>query len=445
MALEVIRSYVLFIAAPMFFVTVAVVSSQRSLLIPALYSVLMVSLMLYHSSEVTGHVKFSLDKNTAFVGDSLAAEVDLELSGPPGMVILSAPPASYLEASESSRYREGFDVENGRSSRFYFKGFAPLRRSWKYDVTLLKRGLYNFGRVNYVHIGVMHARSYERSEDGGLKLTVLPRYAIVRKKSWRLKPMLTVPRVTRNRVGPYSTEFVSVRKYMAGDPFKFINWKATARSSNSEIMVNEFEKEGLRNVVFVMDVHRWMRLGTPQKNPMELSMPLILSLTSAFLDHDYNVGLWTFPSTSTFIMPSSGQAQFHKILEAMLSLSFHAWEETDAGALLSFRRVASETNAHVVVISNLVSPEAVAELTETMLLDGLSTRSTVIDIIHTSVIVKRELQAEFPDVSMTSFVPDRQRIYALLPKGISVISWDPELQGMGVVIQKLMNSMGWYS
>ncbi len=35
-----------------------------------------------------------------------------------------------------------------------------------------------------------------------------------------------------------------MRNYVPGDPYKFINWKATARDPGGKVMVNEYEREG---------------------------------------------------------------------------------------------------------------------------------------------------------------------------------------------------------
>lgn len=82
---------------------------------------------------------------------------------------------------------------------------------------------------------------------------------------------------------------MDIREYVPGDPFKFINWKATARSIEGKLMVNNYEREGLRNVIFLADLGPWMRLGYPHENPLEFGASLILSLTKVLLRYGYNV------------------------------------------------------------------------------------------------------------------------------------------------------------
>lgn len=72
---------------------------------------------------------------------------------------------------------------------------------------------------------------------------------------------------------------------MPGDPYKFINWKATARDPGGKVMVNEYEREGgLRTTIILLDVGWWMRYGTAEDNPpLEYGVSLILSLSRYYL------------------------------------------------------------------------------------------------------------------------------------------------------------------
>ncbi len=370
----------------------------------------------------------------------------VEVNGPPGMIIVAMPPASYLQGQYSRKYRESFEVEKGTASRMFFKGFGPLKKDVELDVKALKRGIYNFGAINYAYHGLMSSDVREEARDSGLKLVVMPRYKLARKASWNIEPSSTSPRVTPNRLGPYSTNFVSVREYVTGDPFKFINWKATARSANGKILVNEFEREGLRNVIFVVDVGRWMRLGLSQENSLEKGIPLVLSLSKALLEYGYNVGLWTAPPTGVSVMPSSGQTQFQRILNALLQVSY--WEEKGIRMeeLFALRRVVAETNAMLIVITNLAESDVITSLCNTICIGNWTLgRTLIIDVIHTSIIVRKELEAEFPGLEIPSMAPDRRKIYSAIPKGARVISWDPEIRSIGEIMRETMGIVGWLS
>ncbi len=113
-----------------------------------------------------------------------------------------------------------------------------------------------------------------------------------------MRPREKAPRFSPSRLGSYSTEFWSVREYVAGYPYRFINWKATARNAGNKLMVNEYEREGgARTIALLMDGSLWMRYGSDIENPMEYGISLILSLSRVFLRYGYSVGLWIFPKS----------------------------------------------------------------------------------------------------------------------------------------------------
>ncbi|MFA4646725.1 DUF58 domain-containing protein [Pyrococcus kukulkanii] len=76
----------------------------------------------------------------------------------------------------------------------------------------------------------------------------------------RLEEIITpyITKGTKVTVGPLPSprlgeglEFHAVREYYPGDPMKYINWKATAKSGR--IMVNEYESERKVDVVVIVD------------------------------------------------------------------------------------------------------------------------------------------------------------------------------------------------
>ncbi|MDP7975403.1 MAG: DUF58 domain-containing protein [TACK group archaeon] len=235
---------------------------------------------------------------------------------------------------------------------------------------------------------------------------------------------------------------MSVREYQPGDPYKVINWRATARSARGKLMVNEFEREGLRNVIFILDVGPWMKLGISQENALEMAIPLVLSVSKLLLRYGYNVGLWTSPPTGTSVIPSSGSSQFYGMLEAALRVKEAEHGEMDAGDAARLRRVVLETRPYVIALSDLAAPEAARSLGATLVQAGVS-RGVVVDLVHTSLVLKRELEAEFGSVSLPSF--ERRRSYSALPKGLEVVAWDPEKHGMGYILAKLSPAMRWSS
>ncbi|WP_243676403.1 DUF58 domain-containing protein [Vulcanisaeta distributa] len=267
MVKEIVKSYYLLLAIPVFVAIIALIDTARELLMTIIFSVLMVFLALATDTKPAITMSIDLSKTRVFAGDDVEALVKVRVRGGGfGLVSIAMPPASY---GDSRRYREGFDVINGKAAQIIFKGFRDVDREFKFRIKALKRGgVYDFGRIRYTYHHLFGLRIIEDEVDEGIRLVVMPRYRVIRRGGvGRIKPSTVTPRVTPNRLGPHSTDFMDIREYVPGDPFKFINWKATARSIEGKLMVNNYEREGLRNVIFLVDLGPWMRLGYPHENP----------------------------------------------------------------------------------------------------------------------------------------------------------------------------------
>ncbi|WP_297498337.1 DUF58 domain-containing protein [Thermococcus sp.] len=119
---------------------------------------------------------------------------------------------------------------------------------------------------------------------------------------------------TRERLRPYSIrgaptiEFREVREYRPGDPLKVINWKATARFGRT--LVNEFEREGGRTVIIVLDVKALER----NAEAFEVTSALVSYLASK----DYTLGLYLL-GLGRLVPPMTGERAVRAILDEALN------------------------------------------------------------------------------------------------------------------------------
>ena len=446
MVKEIVRSYYLLLAIPVFVAIMAFITTAKELLMAVVFSALMVFLALATDTELSITVSADLSRTRVFAGDEIEAWVRVRVRGGLGLISIAMPPVSY---GDSRRYREGFEVVSGKAAQILFKGFRDVEREFKVRVKALRRGIYEFGRVKYTYHHLFGLRIIEGEFDEGVRLVVMPRYRIIRRGVGRIKPSTVTPRVTPNRLGPHSTDFMDIREYVPGDPFKFINWKATARSVEGKLMVNNYEREGLRNVIFLVDLGPWMRLGYPHENPLEFGASLILSLTKVLLRYGYNVGLWTIPPSDVYVMPSSGQTQFYRVLSALLRIE-HVEEPKYEFADPALVRVIMETKPILIVVTNIASKEVVNALR--MSLCGgskdskcrLLGRVLIIDISHGSVVMREKL-SDYEVTQCIGRVSTRGRLYRALPKGALVTPWDPGCENVGLAVARLMPRVRWLS
>ena len=67
-------------------------------------------------------------------------------------------------------------------------------------------------------------------------------------------------------------EFYGIREYVPGDEFRWIAWKASARTGMRRLFVKEFEEESSVNVFMVIDTHPSMFAGPPGSTIVEYVM-----------------------------------------------------------------------------------------------------------------------------------------------------------------------------
>ena len=107
-------------------------------------------------------------------------------------------------------------------------------------------------------------------------------------------------------------EFWGLRKYLPGDSWNRIDWKACARSG--ELHVREFLKDSAYNLLLICDVSRSMHFG----NKFGLAKDLTVSLAHAALRSNNPCGLLLFADkVLTWIPPSAAPRQFHRIVSAL--------------------------------------------------------------------------------------------------------------------------------
>lgn len=151
MVREITKSYYLLLAIPIFVAIMAIIATAKELLMAVIFSALMVFLALITDMKPVITMNIDLPRTRVFAGgDEVEARVRVRVKGGLGLVSIATPPASY---GDSRRYKEGFDVVNGKAAQIVFKGgFSDVEREFKFKVKALKRGgVYDFGRIRYTY------------------------------------------------------------------------------------------------------------------------------------------------------------------------------------------------------------------------------------------------------------------------------------------------------
>ena len=425
---EFSKTLLLLMLLPMIIATIAVLTTSKPYILSILFPLILLVVALGLGDKPTISITLNADKSVMYVGEELNIELNVKIHGGFGLLIIRAPPIP------DTSMAEGFELAKGNNVHVIFKGFSDVNRKFTYVLKAVKRGNYSLGGIDYVYY---NALGIHEPIKGFIKLEesvqVIPRIKIVRRVLGIVKPRQGLPRYSPSRLGPYSTEFRSVRNYVPGDPYKFINWKATARDPSHRVMVNEYEREGLRTTIILLDIGWWMRYGTAEDNPLEYGISLTLSLSRVLLRYGYNVGLWTIPMGPR-VIPSSGTAQYYRLLRELMfvrALPIKGYTMDPA-----LHRLIQETDPALIIVTN-VNRESIEKIIGVV--GQLPTRALIIDIVPDTVLM-RNLVSGLPCNQWV--IRDRVRLYRALPRNAKVITWDPTCEGVGSLIARVSTYLG---
>jgi uncharacterized protein (DUF58 family) len=229
-------------------------------------------------------------------------------------------------------------------------------------------------------------------------------------------------RVRRRGVG---NDFESLREYASGDPFRAIDWNATAR--RGKVMVAQYEVERSQQIVVAIDAGRLMspRLGDRRKLDYAVSAALTIAAV-AQLAAD-RVGLHAFAAeTLAAIAPRSGAQHIAALSDALADLEPRFEESDYERAALELRRRLSKRSL-IVVFTDLFDPIASSAVFGSLTL--LVPQHLVLVVLMNDAAIAAALATAPAGVSAvyraavaTSLAAERARAVALLRgRGIGVV------------------------
>ncbi|TRM89955.1 DUF58 domain-containing protein, partial [Sulfolobus sp. B1] len=206
---------------PIFMALVLVMTTSKWYIIAILFPLFIIFLALNLDERPLIHISVSVEKNVIYVGDELKVKVNVNLEKGFGLIIFRSPPIPKTQMAE------GFELVKGTNVHVIFKGFKRVNKDFEYTLKALKRGVYPLDKVEYTFYHPFGAHEIIKdSINIKEEVKVLPKIKIIYRIPNNIKPKEAFPRFSPSKVGPYSTDFKSIRKYEIGDPYKFINWKA---------------------------------------------------------------------------------------------------------------------------------------------------------------------------------------------------------------------------
>jgi uncharacterized protein (DUF58 family) len=416
-------------------IVVSAISTVRALTAAVIFSLVFAAVLLYLDQPVEADVAIDLPEK-AYVGDDVEVRVAVRVSKGLGMILFRFPA------------QERFELSSGTNVHGLFKGLDQAERKYAYVLKPLRRGSFQFSKVNYTYYPTLGALKQKSVTLPHVKeIEVLPRVKVLNKSQLKIRSTHFLPKSSRSRLGPYSTDFISVREYVTGDPYKFINWKASSRAADSQtLLVNDYEREGLRTFLFLLDRHEIMTRGTAEENPLEYGMAFVLSFSKLLLTSGFNVGLWTTPEGSSqsrsYVLPGSGNERFYRIKAALLETEPVQSENIPYSTSAGFRTIVRETVPSVIFVSS-VSKENADELNSYLrALLSLGATVSLVDVLPYGIIERYSEQARSFRGMKPMFLPMKKKLYQeSFPGSVAVIPWDPISDGVGKVVARLSSGI----
>lgn len=103
---------------------------------------------------------------------------------------------------------------------------------------------------------------------------------------------------------------------MAGDARRWINWKASARHSDS-LFINEFEQERAVEIGIIVDARSRSNIVAAGRSSFSSSVQAAASLSVFFLAQANRVGLMLYGSHLDWTVPGYGRVQRERIMRVL--------------------------------------------------------------------------------------------------------------------------------
>ncbi|MFY0594191.1 DUF58 domain-containing protein [Roseivirga sp.] len=202
----------------------------------------------------------------------------------------------------------------------------------RYNIRPTKRGEYSFGVVNVyasTFLSIVRRR-YRLGEEKDV--AVYPSFIQMRKyELLAISNQLQSFGVKKIRRIGNNMEFEQIKNYVAGDDYRKVNWKATARKN--ELMVNQYQDERSQQVYSVIDKGRVMKMPFEGLSLLDYAINSSLVISNIALKKGDKAGIITFQHKVNSVLPASSRnMQLNLILEHLYKQKT-GYKETDFSKL----------------------------------------------------------------------------------------------------------------
>jgi uncharacterized protein (DUF58 family) len=175
-----------------------------------------------------------------------------------------------------------------------------------------------------------------------------------------LRARLTRDGARRLRRTGSGAEFAGFRRYVPGDAFRDIDWKATARSGS--MMVAEHEIERSQQIGLAIDAGRLMATRVDGRRKLDIAISAALGIATLAQRAGDRVGAHVFAGTTlASVPPRAGARGPAAMLDALAAVEPRPEEPDYERAVLDLQRTYRKRSL-IVVFTDLFDPIAAASL-----------------------------------------------------------------------------------
>jgi uncharacterized protein (DUF58 family) len=224
-----------------------------------------------------------------------------------------------------------------RDLSFYATLKSGGKRKLVYNLRPVKRGEYEFGTLNIFASSPLGLVARRFQFDGQKIVPVYPSYLQMRKyELLAISNRLIETGVKKIRRIGHNMEFELIKEYVAGDDYRTVNWKATARKNH--LMVNHYQDERSQQVYSLIDKGRVMQMPFDGMSLLDYAINSSLVISNIAIKKSDKAGILTFQDKiGTMVSASRSNNQMSRILEVLYNQKT-AYRETDFSSLYNFIR-----------------------------------------------------------------------------------------------------------
>ena len=349
------------------------------------------------------------------------------------------------------------EVIRGNNLRAIWKRPGARTYDLSYRISWPKRGVYTLEETAWeaeAPLG-LHQRIHG-SAGPSLEVSVVPRTQAIRKvNEIRGRAHSRNPWEDVALVGVSSTDFTELRPYTPGDPMRWINWKASARSSGSAdpLLVNQYEPEGRKAVWIFLDGADYMDVGSTLSALADQAAEAAGSIAQYYLTRGYTLGAYIYNSQSDILTPEVGQKQFRRLTNMLTRLKPGQAEQDLLQAVESCKGFLFRLQPEVYTVTRLdvhyprggsESPHPdgfVAGIRRLVSLRPSSRRTNQVRVVHLESQGYQRPQTSMEAHALELMRWEVQPMYeAIRRSGASVLRWDPLQQDFASAFLRYINT-----